>query len=178
MLPRRSIEKGSALALAVLVSGMVVTTDGASRPDRPLDGTGAQHGEGQPLNATSETLDPTSIPKYVIPLVIPPVMNNDGEWVSVMMTEDMISINVGDMLQRLTNGRLKSTTHRVVNPPREMWHTSRLSVPFFLHPRSEVSLACLESCIDQSSPKAFEDMTAGEYLRERLIEIGLLKEDE
>lgn len=102
------------------------------------------------------------------------VLNNDGEWVSVQMKEDMISINVGDMLQRLTNGRLKSTTHRVVNPPREMWHTSRLSVPFFLHPRSEVSLACLDSCIDDSNPKQFEDTTAGEYLRERLREIGLL----
>jgi isopenicillin N synthase-like dioxygenase len=106
------------------------------------------------------------------------VLNNDGEWVSVQMKEDMISINVGDMLQRLTNGRLKSTTHRVVNPPREMWHTSRLSVPFFLHPRSEVSLACLDSCIDDSNPKQFADTTAGEYLRERLREIGLLADED
>ncbi len=103
------------------------------------------------------------------------VLNKQGEWIPVNTTPDMIVVNVGDMLQRLTNGRLKSTTHRVVNPPREQWHTSRLSVPFFLHPRSEVSLNCLASCIDASHPKQFEDTTAGAYLRERLIEIGLLK---
>jgi isopenicillin N synthase-like dioxygenase len=103
------------------------------------------------------------------------VLNHQGEWIPVNTTPDMIVVNVGDMLQRLTNGRLKSTTHRVVNPPRDMWHTSRLSVPFFLHPRSEVPLNCLESCIDPQHPKQFEDITAGAYLRERLIEIGLLK---
>ncbi len=103
------------------------------------------------------------------------VLTKDGEWVSVNTTPDMIVINVGDMLQRLTNNRLKSTTHRVVNPPREQWHTSRMSVPFFLHPRSEVPLNCLETCVDAAHPKAYEDITAGGYLRERLIEIGLLK---
>ncbi len=103
------------------------------------------------------------------------VLNRQGEWVPVSTTPDMIVVNVGDMLQRLTNGRLKSTTHRVVNPPRELWHTSRLSVPFFLHPRSEVPLNCLPSCVDRDHPKQFDDITAGAYLRERLIEIGLLK---
>ncbi len=103
------------------------------------------------------------------------VLNMQGEWVPVNTTPEMIVVNVGDMLQRLTNGRLKSTTHRVVNPPRELWHTSRLSVPFFLHPRSEFPLNCLESCIDGQHPKQFEDISAGAYLRERLIEIGLLK---
>jgi len=86
-----------------------------------------------------------------------------------------IVVNVGDMLQRLTNNKLKSTTHRVVNPRRELWHTSRFSMPFFLHPRSEMSLACLEDCIDVSHPKAYNDITAGEYLDERLKEIGLKK---
>lgn len=103
------------------------------------------------------------------------VLTKDGEWVGVNTTPDMIVVNVGDMLQRLTNNRLKSTTHRVVNPPRELWHTSRMSVPFFLHPRSEVPLDCLESCVDAEHPKAYDDITAGQYLRERLIEIGLLK---
>jgi isopenicillin N synthase-like dioxygenase len=79
------------------------------------------------------------------------------------------------MLQRLTNNKLKSTTHRVVNPPREMWHTSRFSMPFFLHPRSEMSLACLPGTIDKMHPKAYPDATAGEYLDERLREIGLKK---
>jgi isopenicillin N synthase-like dioxygenase len=79
------------------------------------------------------------------------------------------------MLQRLTNDRLKSTTHRVVNPPREKWHTSRFSLPFFLHPKSQMSLACLDSCITPSHPKQYEDYTAGQYLDERLREIGLKK---
>jgi isopenicillin N synthase-like dioxygenase len=79
------------------------------------------------------------------------------------------------MLQRFTNDKLKSTTHRVVNPPRQMWHTSRFSIPFFLHPKSEMSLACLESCVDESHPKLYEDITAGGYLDERLREIGLKK---
>jgi len=84
-------------------------------------------------------------------------------------------VNVGDMLQRLTNNKLRSTTHRVVNPPRELMKTSRFSVPFFLHPRSDMDLACLDSCIDSEHPKAYSDMTAGEYLDERLKEIGLKK---
>ena len=79
------------------------------------------------------------------------------------------------MLQRLTNDRLKSTTHRVVNPPREKWGTPRFSIPFFLHPKSDMSLACLDSCITEVHPKAYEDYTAGEYLDERLREIGLKK---
>jgi isopenicillin N synthase-like dioxygenase len=79
------------------------------------------------------------------------------------------------MLQRLTNNKLKSTTHRVVNPPREMWHTSRFSIPFFLHPKSKMSLACLNGCISDAQPKAYPDATAGEYLDERLREIGLKK---
>jgi len=78
-------------------------------------------------------------------------------------------------LQRLTNNKLKSTTHRVVNPPRELWHTSRFSIPFFLHPKSSMDLSALKECIDENHPKAFEDITAGEYLDERLKEIGLKK---
>jgi len=103
------------------------------------------------------------------------VLNKQNEWVSVTALPEQLVVNVGDMLQRLTNGRLKSTTHRVVNPPRELWGTSRFSIPFFLHPRSEMSLNCLPNCIDAEHPKAFDDCTAGEYLDERLKEIGLKK---
>lgn len=102
-------------------------------------------------------------------------LNADGEWVAASPEPDEIVINVGDMLQRLTNNRLKSTTHRVVNPPRESLHLPRYSMPFFLHPRSEMDLNCLESCIDAEHPKAYEDITAGGYLDERLREIGLKK---
>jgi len=103
------------------------------------------------------------------------ILTKQSEWVPVTALQGQIVVNVGDMLQRLTNNKLRSTTHRVVNPPRELWHTSRFSIPFFLHPRSEMSLACLESCIDNEHPKAYPDATAGEYLDERLREIGLKK---
>ena len=103
------------------------------------------------------------------------ILTKQNEWVPVTSLPEQIVVNVGDMLQRLTNNKLKSTTHRVVNPPKEMWGTSRFSIPFFLHPKSDMSLACLESCIDESHPKAFPDATAGEYLDERLREIGLKK---
>lgn len=103
------------------------------------------------------------------------LLNKEEEWMAITPAEDEIVINVGDMLQRLTNNYLKSTTHRVVNPPREEWHLPRLSIPFFLHPRMEMDLSCLENCIDEQTPLAYESITAGEYLNERLREIGLKK---
>lgn len=103
------------------------------------------------------------------------ILNKQGEWIGVTALPEQIVVNVGDMLQRLTNNKLRSSTHRVVNPPKEKWHTPRFSMPFFLHPRSEMSLTCLENCIDEAHPKAFDDITAGEYLDERLREIGLKK---
>jgi isopenicillin N synthase-like dioxygenase len=103
------------------------------------------------------------------------IKNMQGNWVPVTSLPEHIVVNVGDMLQRLTNNRLRSSTHRVVNPPKEQWGTPRFSMPFFLHPRSDMSLACLQSCIDENHPKAYEDYTAGEYLDERLREIGLKK---
>ena len=101
------------------------------------------------------------------------VLTRDGQWFPVKANVDDIVVNVGDMLQRLTNNKLKSTTHRVVNPPPELMKTSRYSVPFFLHPKSNMDLTCLESCIDENTPKAYNNKTAGEYLDERLREIGL-----
>jgi isopenicillin N synthase-like dioxygenase len=103
------------------------------------------------------------------------ILSKENEWLAVKAGPGEIVVNVGDMLQRLTNDRLKSTTHRVVNPPREMWHTSRYSIPFFLHPKSQMSLACLDSCISNTHPKLYQDYTAGQYLDERLREIGLKK---
>lgn len=101
------------------------------------------------------------------------LLNSNNEWVAVSPEADEFVINVGDMLQRLTNNYLKSTTHRVVNPPREEWHLPRLSIPFFLHPKSEMDLTCLPSCVTESNPLHYEPITAGEYLDERLREIGL-----
>lgn len=103
------------------------------------------------------------------------VLNKNNEWISVTALPEQIVVNVGDMLQRLTNNKLKSTTHRVVNPPKELWGTSRFSIPFFLHPRSDMRLDCLKSCITAENPIQYEPITAGEYLNERLREIGLKK---
>lgn len=103
------------------------------------------------------------------------VQTRSGAWLPIKAGHTDIVVNVGDMLQRLTNNKLRSTTHRVVNPPPELMKTSRYSVPFFLHPRMDMDLTCLDSCIDEEHPKVYEDMTAGEYLDERLREIGLKK---
>lgn len=103
------------------------------------------------------------------------LLNAENEWLDIVPENDEIVINVGDMLQRLTNNYLKSTTHRVVNPPRELWHVPRLSIPFFLHPKSDMDLTCLQSCVSETQPLAYGPITAGDYLNERLAEIGLKK---
>lgn len=103
------------------------------------------------------------------------LLSKEEKWMAIVPEEDEIVINVGDMLQRLTNNYLKSTTHRVVNPPREEWHLPRLSIPFFLHPVSDMDLSCLPSCVTADNPLHYEPITAGEYLDERLREIGLKK---
>ncbi len=103
------------------------------------------------------------------------VQNHEGEWVDAIAKPDELMINVGDMLSRHTNNKLKSTIHRVINPPKELWGTSRYSIPFFMHPISDMKLDVLESCVNDDNPKQFEDITAGEFLNERLIELGLIK---
>ena len=103
------------------------------------------------------------------------VQNHQGDWVDAIAAPNELMINVGDMLSRLTNNRLKSTIHRVVNPPRELWGSSRYSIPFFMHPISSMPLNCLEHCVNDENPKGFEDITAGEFLHERLIDLGLIK---
>jgi isopenicillin N synthase-like dioxygenase len=103
------------------------------------------------------------------------VKNHNGNWIDAMAEPDELMINVGDMLARHSNNKLKSTIHRVTNPPKEMWGTSRYSIPFFMHPISEMKLDVLENCIDSKNPKQFEDITAGEFLEQRLLELGLKK---
>ena len=103
------------------------------------------------------------------------VKNNDGEWIDAIASKDQLMINVGDMLSRHTNNKLKSTVHRVINPSKELMKKSRYSIPFFMHPISDMKLDVLESCIDENNPKSFEDITAGEFLNQRLVELGLLK---
>ncbi len=103
------------------------------------------------------------------------VQNHEGEWIDAIAQPDELMINVGDMLSRHSNNKLKSTIHRVVNPPKELWGTSRYSIPFFMHPISEMKLDVLDNCIDENNPKQFKDITAGEFLNERLRELGLIK---
>lgn len=103
------------------------------------------------------------------------VLRRDGKWIPITALPDQLVVNVGDMLERLTNKKLKSTIHRVVNPPRHLMNTPRYSIPFFMHPRSEMNLAALPSCVDSAHPKLWDDIKAGEFLNQRLREIGLKK---
>ena len=103
------------------------------------------------------------------------VQNHNGDWIDAIAAQDELVINVGDMLSRHTNNKLKSTIHQVVNPPRESWGTSRYSIPFFMHPVSDMRLDCLENCVDEQNPKKYEAISAGEFLYERLIDLGLIK---
>ena len=103
------------------------------------------------------------------------VLRRDSKWIPITALPDQVIVNVGDMLDRLTNHKLKSTIHRVVNPPREKMNSPRYSIPFFMHPRGDMDLSSLESCISTENPKIYEDMTAGAFLDERLRELGLKK---
>ena len=103
------------------------------------------------------------------------VQKTNGDWIDAVASKDELMINIGDMLSRHTNNVLKSTVHRVVNPDRELLKKSRYSIPFFMHPVSEMKLNVLDSTICDEFPKAYDDITAGEFLEERLIELGLLK---
>ena len=104
------------------------------------------------------------------------ILRPDGSWMSVAPPAGGIAVNVGDMLQRLTNHVLPSTTHRVVNPMGERSKFSRFSMPFFLHLRSDFPIETLPGCVSAEHPNRYpEPILADDYLRERLIEIGLLK---
>ncbi|HET7300969.1 MAG TPA: 2-oxoglutarate and iron-dependent oxygenase domain-containing protein [Oleiagrimonas sp.] len=103
------------------------------------------------------------------------VLTRDGEWLPITTEGDAIVVNIGDMLQRLTNRVYPSTTHRVVNPPGEGARKPRYSVPFFLHPDPDVVLDPLPQCISDDNPKHYEGtLTAHEYLQQRLREIRLI----
>lgn len=104
------------------------------------------------------------------------VLSNNGKWVDAIAEDDEIIVNIGDMLSRHTNNKLKSTIHRVVNPPKDLWGSSRYSIPFFLHPRLEMPLNCIDSCVDEQNPKGFKDITAGDFLYQRLVDLGLVKD--
>jgi isopenicillin N synthase-like dioxygenase len=104
------------------------------------------------------------------------ILRPDGSWMDVSPPEGGLAINVGDMLQRLCNHVLPSTTHRVVNPSGARAQFSRYSMPFFLHLNSDYPITTLPQCISEQNPDRYPTpILADDYLRERLIEIGLLK---
>jgi isopenicillin N synthase-like dioxygenase len=102
------------------------------------------------------------------------LLTRQGEWLSIAPPEGALVINVGDMLERLTNNQLPSTIHRVLNPPPERRHIPRYSMPFFLHLASDVLIETLPGCMDADHPNLYPSpITANDFLVQRLIEIGL-----
>ena len=105
------------------------------------------------------------------------LLDRDGRWLAVSPPEGALVVNVGDMLQRLTNHVLPSTTHRVVNPPPERRGHSRYSMPFFLHPAPDFVIETLPGCITPANPNRYpEPLSSQEYLNRRLRTLGLLKD--
>ncbi|HUD42331.1 MAG TPA: 2-oxoglutarate and iron-dependent oxygenase domain-containing protein [Dokdonella sp.] len=103
------------------------------------------------------------------------VLTREGDWLPITTRGDAIVVNIGDMLQRLTNHVYPSTTHRVVNPANAQARVSRYSVPFFLHPNPDVVLDVLPSCVSAEHPNRYpEPITANDYLMQRLREIKLV----
>ncbi len=103
------------------------------------------------------------------------ILRRDGQWIPVTTVPGAIVVNIGDMMQRLTNHVFPSTTHRVVNPPGELAKQSRYSIPFFLHPNADFVIETLETCISDDNPNRYpEPLSSHEYLTQRLVEIGLL----
>ncbi|MEO9079125.1 MAG: 2-oxoglutarate and iron-dependent oxygenase domain-containing protein [Rhodanobacter sp.] len=98
-----------------------------------------------------------------------------GEWLPITTEGDAIVVNIGDMLQRLSNHVYPSTSHRVVNPPNENARKPRYSVPYFLHPNPDVMLDPLESCITADNPRRYDNsISSHDYLLQRLREIKLI----
>jgi isopenicillin N synthase-like dioxygenase len=103
------------------------------------------------------------------------LLDRSGAWLAVDPPRGALVVNVGDMLQRLTNHVLPSTTHRVVNPPPERRGKARYSMPFFLHLASDFPIQTLPGCVSAARPDLYPStITADEYLQQRLKEIGLL----
>ncbi|KEO84597.1 isopenicillin N synthase family dioxygenase [Tumebacillus flagellatus] len=101
------------------------------------------------------------------------LLTRDGEWLPVEAEENQIIVDAGDMLSRITNEVIPATTHRVVNPKGE--NTSRYSMPFFVHPYSSCVLDVIPSCVTEENPQKYPAITAGGFLHQRLVEIGLIK---
>lgn len=102
------------------------------------------------------------------------ILTHDGQWLPVGALAGDIIVDSGDMLSRVTNGVIPATTHRVVNPPQEK-NDSRYSMPFFVHPYSSCDLTVMDSFVSPDRPAKWPPITAGDFLQQRLNEIGLSK---
>ncbi|MFT4925770.1 MAG: isopenicillin N synthase-like dioxygenase [Phenylobacterium sp.] len=103
------------------------------------------------------------------------VKTREGKWLPITMVKGAIVVNIGDMLQRLTNNVLPSTTHRVVNPQGQAVDSPRYSMPFFLHPNPEFLIDTLDTCISEAQPNDYpQPISSNDYLNQRLAEIGLI----
>jgi isopenicillin N synthase-like dioxygenase len=136
-------------------------------PPIPIDADGIRAGAHEDINLITLLLGAEEAGLQLL--------GKDGQWLAIDPPQGALVVNVGDMLQRLTNHRLPSTTHRVINPPPERRHLPRYSMPFFLHLASDFSIETLPSCIDGDHPNRYpQPITADEYLHQRLREIGLI----
>jgi isopenicillin N synthase-like dioxygenase len=135
-------------------------------PPIPADATGVRAGAHEDINGITLLLGAEEAGLELL--------DRDGQWLPVNPPSGSVVCNIGDMLQRLTNNRLPSTSHRVVNPPPERRGMPRYSTPYFLHFRPDFLIQTLPSCVTPQRPDRYpEPITADAYLRERLREIRL-----
>jgi isopenicillin N synthase-like dioxygenase len=103
------------------------------------------------------------------------ILTRQGDWLAVDALKGQIVVDSGDMLSRITNEVIPSTTHRVVNPPSNKEDVVRYSMPFFVHPYPDCMLKIFDQCVSETNPKRYPDITADDFLQQRLREIGLIK---
>lgn len=137
-------------------------------PPIPIDAAGVRAGAHEDINLITLLLGAEEAGLELL--------DRDGRWLAIKPPEGALVVNVGDMLQRLTNHVLPSTTHRVVNPPPERRGHSRYSMPFFLHPAPDFMIETLPQTVTADRPNHYpEPISSHDYLHERLVEIGLVK---
>jgi isopenicillin N synthase-like dioxygenase len=138
-------------------------------PPTPAEGPAVRAGAHEDINAITLLLGAEEAGLQLL--------DREGRWLDVNPQPGSVVVNIGDMLQRLTNDVLPSTTHRVVNPAPERRGVARYSMPFFLHFRSDYLIETLPSCATRERPNRYpQPITAGDFLRERLREINLAAE--
>ena len=135
-------------------------------PPAAFDGPGIRAGAHEDINAITLLLGAEEAGLEIL--------DRDGRWLAINPPPGALVVNIGDMLARLTNDVLPSTTHRVVNPAPERQGQARYSTPFFLHFRPDFAIKTLPQCVSATRPNRYPTpITADRFLRERLREINL-----